>query len=134
VGSIVAVESTIGGSGTLFVGEDKTLRFELAGVNVDGSISTTVAVDMTGWAMVFDVRKKDASADPAILSMTAFSLTGVFNAVRATNTQRASLPVTDDQLNLFRAKSYRWSWKRTDASSETVLGWGTFGPQKATAP
>jgi hypothetical protein len=128
----MAEEVTIGGSGSLFVGEDKVLRFELPTPAV-GGVASVVAVDMTGWAMVFDVRKGDASADPAILSVVP-TLTGTFNSVRATNTQRAIVTLTDDQMNLFRAKNYRWSWKRMDSGSETVLGWGTFAPQKATAP
>lgn len=129
----MAVEATIGGSGSLFVGEDKVIRLELASVNADGTVSTTVAVDHSTWTEVFDVRSKDTSADPAILSITP-SHSGVFNASRATNTLRSLVTLTDTQMNLFRAKNYRWSWKRLTDGSETVLAWGTFAPQKATAP
>lgn len=129
----MAEETTIGGSGMLFVGEDKTLRFELAAVDADGVISATDAVDMTGWTTVFDVRLKDKSADPAILSLTP-TIAGTYNASRALNAQRATVTLTDDHMNLFKAKDYRWSWKRMDAGAETVLAWGTFAPQKATAP
>lgn len=125
---MMATETTIGGSGALFVGEDKILSFEL----VSGQDST-VSVDMTGWTTVFDVRKKDASVDPAILSLTPV-IAGLFNVDRTQNAQRATVTITDDEMNLFRAKDYRWSWKRLDAGSETVLAWGTFAPQKATAP
>jgi len=121
----VAKESTIGGEGTLFVGEDKTLRFECVDQNDNPK-------DIAGWTLLFDVRLKDTSTT-AILSLTP-TVTGVFNSVRASNTQRALLSVTDDQMNLFQAKNYRWSVKRMDASVETVLGWGYFAPQKATAP
>jgi hypothetical protein len=126
----MAVESTIGGGGSLFVGEGKTLRF---GPLYD-ALNPTVGVDKTGGAMVFDVRKTDKAPDPAILSRTNFVLTGVFNSTQASNTQRATLSVTDDELNLFAAKNYRWSWKRTDPGNETVLGRGNFAPEKATAP
>lgn len=122
----MAYETQIGGNGTLFVGEDKIFRFEA--VDESGN-----PVDMTGWSMIFDVRKKDNSRDPAILGLTNFTLIGIFNSVRALNTQRALLSVIDDQMNLFKAKNYRWSWKRLDADVETVLGWGTFAPEKATA-
>lgn len=124
----MAENVTLGGDGSLFVGEDKTLTLEL----VLKSTPTT-AVDMTGWSMVFDVRKSDIAPDPAIVSHTP-TLVGVFNATRASNTQRATVTLSDDDLNLFRAKAYRWSWKRMDAGSETVLAWGSFAPQKATAP
>lgn len=123
----MAENITIGGSGSLFVGEDKIILLELV------SKGTTTAVDMTGWVMVFDVRRSDTAVDPAILSKTP-SIIGVFNATQALNTQRASVSLTDDDLNLFRAKAYRWTWKRMDAGSETVLAWGSFSPQKATAP
>lgn len=123
----MAEEVKIGGSGSLFVGEDKTIRLELF-----SKTDSTVAVDMSGWTMVFDVRAKDNSAT-AIVSV-APALTGAFNAVRTSNTQRGIVTLTDDQLNLFREKNYRWSWKRMTEGSETVLAWGTFAPQKATAP
>lgn len=125
----MAEEVTIGGGGSLFVGEDKIVRLELF-LKSDA----TVAVDMTGWAMVFDVRKKDNSSDPAIVSVTSLPLAGTFNASRATNTQRALLTMTDDLMNLFKAATDRYSWKRTDAGSETVLAYGDFAPEKATAP
>ena len=122
----MATETTLGGDGSLFVGEDKTIRLEL--LDVDG-----LPVSMTGWGLLFDVRKNDTSAEPAILSRTP-TLTGTYNSVRATNTQRAVVILTDTELNLFRAQTYRYSFKRTDNDSETVLTWGDFAPQKATAP
>lgn len=122
----MAIEVAIGGDGTLFVGEDKVIRLEL--IDQDD-----LPVDFSTWAMVFDVRKKDTSADPAIVSVTPY-VSGAFNPVRALNAQRAYVPLTDDQLNLFRAKTYRYSWKRMDPGFETVLAYGSFAPQKATAP
>lgn len=124
----MAENVTIGGNGSLFVGEDKTIILE---VILQGS--TTVSVDMTGWTLLFDVRKTDNAADPAIISHVP-TLTGTFNALRSSNTQRASVALSDDDMNLFRAGTYRWSWKRMDNGSETVLAWGNFTPQKATAP
>jgi len=124
----MATTVTIGGNGTLFVGEDKTFRLELY-----DAADPTVAVDMTGMVLVFDVRLKDNSADPAILSKTP-TLIGVFNAIRATNTQRAQVVVTDTEMNLFKAKTYRHSWKRMDDGVETVFSRGDFTPEKATAP
>lgn len=122
----MAADVTIGGSGLLFVGEDKTLRLELLD-------SAGAPVDMAGWTMLFDVRKKDNSAAPAIVSKTP-SLIGAFNSVRANNTQRGVVVLSDDDLNLFKEATYRYAWKRMDALSETVLAYGDFTPQKATAP
>lgn len=117
----MATDVAIGGNGTLFIGEDKLLRFSL------------LTTDMSGWTTVFDVRSKDKSADPAILSKSP-TLTGVYSATPASNTQRAEVALSDDDMNLFKAKTYRYSWKRMDAGNETVLARGNFVPEKATAP
>jgi hypothetical protein len=122
----MALDATIGGDGLLFVGEDKIFKLEL----LDAS---DVPVDMTGWTLLFDVRVKDKTPDPALISKTPM-ITGVYNAVRATNTQRAVVTVTDTDMNLLKARTYRHSWKRMDDGSETVLAWGDFVVQKATAP
>lgn len=121
----MASDVTIGGAGTLFVGEDKVFRLELLDAN-------NVPVDMSGMVLLFDVRKKDTSPT-AILSKTPV-VTGVYNVVRATNTQRAEVTVTDTEMNLFKAGTYRHSWKRMTDGSETVLSRGNFTPEKATAP
>lgn len=122
----MAAEVTIGGSGQLFVGEDKTLVLEL--IDTAG-----LPVNMAGWALVFDVRKKDNSAAPAIFSKTP-TITGVFNAARATNTQRATVSLSDDELNTITNITYRHSWKRIDAGIETVVAYGPMIVEKATAP
>ena len=75
----MATTQTIGGGGTLFVGEDKTLRLELLDPDtfVDGEpVAASVPINMAGWTLLFDVRLKDNSPDPAILSKTP-TLTGV---------------------------------------------------------
>lgn len=123
----MAENVTIGGGGTLFVGEDKTLSLELT-----SKADSTVAVNMSGWTMVFDVRKSDTS-QTSILSLTP-SVTGSFNALRSSNTQRAMVTISDESTNLFKGATYRYAWKRLDEDSETVLMWGDFVLEKATAP
>jgi hypothetical protein len=123
----MAYEVTIGGDGTLFVGEDKTFRLELVDTQ-----DPPQPIDMTNWNMVFDVRVKDTSTDAIVSEIPV--LAGVFSGNRALNQQRAYVFLSDTLMNLFRAKTYRWSWKRLDDGSETVLAWGNFAPQKATAP
>lgn len=121
----MALELTIGGNGTLFVGEDKVLRLELLDIN-------SLPVNMAGWTLLFDVRKKDTSTT-AILSKVP-TVTGTYDSSREVNTQRAIVTLTDTDMNLFKESTYRHSWKRMDDGSETVLAWGDFAPQKATAP
>lgn len=122
----MATEAQIGGNGDLFVGEDKVIRLELLD-------AAGVPVNMTGWTLLFDVRKKDNSPEPAIFSKVP-TLIGVYNAVRATNTQRAIVVLTDTEMNTVRARTYRHSWKRMDDASETVLSRGPLVVEKATAP
>ena len=135
----MALSVTIGGSGTLFVGEDKTFRLEVLTPRFDANgnkiahDASSVPVNFTGWEIRFDVRKTVTSGEPPIFNKTA-TITGVYNAVRATNTQRAVVTLTDTELNTVKAQPYQHSWKRMDDGSETVLAWGPFAPQKATAP
>lgn len=122
----MATEVTIGGSGALFVGEDKTIVLSV--VDDDG-----VPVNIGSWLILFDVRVSDKAPDPAIFSITC-AITGTYNVAPLVNTQRASATLTDDQMNTVRKKTYRHSWKRMTANFETVLSYGDFEVEKATAP
>jgi uncharacterized alpha/beta hydrolase family protein len=119
----VAAERTLGGNSTLFVGEDKTLTFELS--------PGGVPVDAATWVVLFDVRVKDNS--PSFILQKLATVTGAFNVDRALNQQRAVVQL-DDDMNKFKARSYRYSLKRMDDGSETVMFHGDFAPEKATAP
>jgi hypothetical protein len=121
----MALAANIGGNGTLFIGEDKTFTLEL--IN-----ASNVPVDMTPMTIVFVVSLKDNSTTQ-IFNKPA-SLTGVYNIVRAVNTQRAVVTLSDVEMNTLKARTYRHSWKAMNALAETVLAWGNFAPQKATAP
>ena len=130
----MAINTSIGGGGALFVGEDKIFFLELLDSTYDATVvGSGVPIDMTGFVLVFDIRRKDNSPEPPIVTKTP-TLVGVYNAMRALNTQRAQAVLTDTDMNLFQAKTYRYSWKRMDDGVETVLAWGNFSPQKATAP
>jgi hypothetical protein len=124
----MAIEQAIGGDNTLFVGEDKEFELEV----ID---QFNVPKDITTWEILFDVRKLDTSTT-AIVSKTA-TIIGAYNADRTLNSQRAFVILSDDDMNLFKgfpAFTYRYSWKRMTTSNETVLAFGDFLPQKATAP
>ena|SRR5690348_2603568 len=127
----MATTQTIGGSGTLFVGEDKTFELEVVD---DPDAADPVPVDISGWDILFDVRIKDKSTT-AILAKTA-AIVGTYSSTRSLNTQRAKVSVTDTEMDLFkqRAVPYRHSWKRMDDGFETVIARGNFAPEKATAP
>ncbi len=142
----MALPITIGGNGTFFIGEDKTLHLQVIDITgMEGKSNlwpTAPAVDITGWSIAFDLRLAVTSPDPPILGLTAVapgtlplaSIIGTYNVVQALNTQRAEIVLNDDQTNLVKAQTYQCTWKRMDESSETVLAWGPCMPQKATAP
>lgn len=119
-----AINVTIGGSdnddGRVFVGEDKTLTLTLK------NYSNT---DMSGWAVLFVVRPTVGSSTTT-LSKTA-TISGSYNATPASNSQVATVTLTDTDLSI-TAKTYYHSWKRTDDGSETVLCEGKFIVEQAT--
>lgn len=117
----------IGGDDDLFVGEDKVLVLENI-VDRNGAL-----VNFTSWTIIFDVRKTDKAPDPAIFSKTA-TITGTYNVDPLVNTLKASVTLTDDELNTVTNKTYRHSWKRDQSGFETILAFGDFVVQKATAP
>lgn len=120
----MAENATIGGSGVLFVGEDKIIDFEVLDQD-------DVPVDIAGWAMTFDVRASDVEST-ALISASA-TVTGTYSATRASNTQRARVTLLDDtHMSVVSAQGYRYSLKRTTAGSETILAYGRFAPERAT--
>ena len=138
----MAAEVQIGGTddSRIFIGQDSTIPvhvkdFDPPSGNTDG----TVAKEITGWALTFDVRKLDKSGT-VILSKTVgagITIAGVFNATASSNLQRATVAL-DADLDLTVAKfsidggTFRYSLKRTDDGSETVLAYGDFVVDRAT--
>lgn len=120
----MAAEVQIGGDGAQFVGEDKTYVFEVLD-------KVGVPLNIAGKTLQFVVSKKDASVTP-VFSETA-TVTGSYNAMRVLNTQRASVVLTDTQLDTIKAGTMRHSLKIMDYP-ETVVVYGDFVTQKATAP
>ena len=133
----MAIEAQLGGSGTLFVGEDKTLRLHVKEKENPDDAEPTIPVDISGWLIHFEVRKKDASPDPPALTKTA-SIIGVYNVDPTANTHRAVVTLSDDDTNAMTlGKStedvpYRYAWKRMDDGSETVLRYGDLVAEVST--
>lgn len=113
----------IGSGGSLFLGEDKTLEFEV----LDDS---DVPVDMTGWALTFDAKVSEFG-DTSDLSKTA-SITGSYSATRSSNKQRAVVTLTDTDTEALNAITYQYSLKRTDAGFETIINYGDLVFERAT--
>lgn len=145
----MALERTI----TMFVGEDKDLEFEIfdqAG-RTDEELEEAITAgsatmqDVTSWDFEFLVRLKDKTTGAALIDKNSGSpveieVTGTYNATRATNTQRVVVHMFDtdtaseDGSSVTLApKTYRYSLKRSDTGSNTVLAWGDFELLEATA-
>lgn len=131
----MATESNIDKDDNVFIGEDKTLSFTV--LDADG-----VPMDISGWALAFIVRSKDTSTGTPVLTKTTSSgitITGTYNATPASNTQRAVVSLVDtdtaenDGTVIIKPAKYRYSLKRTDSGSETILAFGNFVLREATA-
>lgn len=122
----MAIEVNVGGDGSLFVGEDKILRLSVT------NALTGLPENIVGWVIHFVVRRRDNTADPAIFEKTA-TIVGTYSVDPLVNTQKAEVQLTDTELNTVKARTYRHSWKRMDDGSETILAYGDFEPQLATA-
>lgn len=122
----MAKTATIGGGddARVFVGEDKTISLEVLDAD-------DIPVNITGFTLLLDVRLTDTAAAPALLSISG-SVSGTYSATRSANTQRASFTLTDTQTGTLSARQYRYSIKRTDDGSETVIAVGPFIVERAT--
>ena len=131
----------------LVVGDDISIPFEVfqddlvTAMVADGNgierqtyVSGTPQ-DIAGWTLAFAVRLKDTSSGAPVLSKTTsagITITGTYNATRASNTQRAVVAIADtDTFSdagavLVAPKTYRYSLKRTDPGSEKTLVGGKF--------
>lgn len=139
----MAIQDDIEASDMLFVGDDKNLEFEI--FTSDGVAGGTMQ-NVTGYGLRFDLRKGVSDADPPVLTKTTGSgitITGAFNAVRATNTQRVVVAIEDTDTEDLVAgyynssgtwvpHKYQYTLKRTDAGSETTLAFGFVTLRKGT--
>lgn len=107
-------------AGTWFIGADITLRF-----TVYADAGHTACVDASLYTLQYVLRKGNSDDDPALITKTTgagtITVTGVFNSVPATNTQRVLVSITDTDTDDLRPGSYMHALKRTDDGNETVL-------------
>jgi hypothetical protein len=119
----MAVEGTLEGPNgeLLFVGTDGIV--ELTVFEADG----VTPKDILGWTIWLDIRKKDTTADPALL-LKQGTVQGVFNVDPDLNAQVCRWALSDDDLavTIFPKddEKLRYSIKRTDAGAEQILRFG----------
>lgn len=113
-------------SDSIFLGTDFQRVFEIR------DDDETAAIDISGWAISWMVKRfKDQADNVALLTKTTtgghITIGGSFNADPTVNTQRATLSVLDtDTDTAINDGMYWWELKRTDAGFETVLAYGSF--------
>jgi hypothetical protein len=114
-------QMTLGGDGRLLMGEDKSIVVEV--LDRDG-----VPVNVAGWTTSLVITRTLTSA--ALLTLSG-SVSGTYSATRASNTQRITFTMTDDQSDDLTAGAYFYSVKRTDAGAERVLLYGACKVEQA---
>src|SRR5262245_14058868 len=107
-------------AGTWFIGSDITLRF-----TVYTDADHTACVNVSTYAMEYVLRKGNSDQDPALVTKSTsggtITVTGVFNSVPATNTQRVLVSILDTDTDDLRPGEYQHALKRTDDGNETVM-------------
>ena len=106
----------IGGSGRLFVGQDLDFVFEV--LDRDGD-----PVDVSGWSFSMVISPSTTAA--ATLTLPG-SVSGTYNATRASNTQRVTFSLSDTDSAKLTNKAYHYSVWRTDAGAERPVSYGKF--------
>ena len=83
-------------------------------------------LDITGFALSWTLRKRVTDTVAVLTKTTGSGITiaGVYNVVPATNLQRATVAIADDETALIPAGLYYHELKRTDPGSEAILAQG----------
>lgn len=124
----MARQQNLGDSAEWFVGEDKTLPFEIY------SEDEATIVDVAAFAMRWVLRKR--KDDDAILldkstGGSTITITGSYDADPDVNTQRVNIIIADTDTEFFQPGRYYHTLKRTDAGLATVLSYGDVHLKKA---
>lgn len=129
-----------GDSRLLFIGDDKNLEFEVftQSGSQTGAEAVTAGVmeDVSGFTLRFELRKSASASDPSIVTKTTsgggITISGSFNAARASNTQRVIVAIEDSDTYDLPARGYQYTLKRMDAGFENTLAFGALDLVKGT--
>lgn len=139
----MALEDNIEADDMLFIGDDKDLRFEIFDAqgptyDVDGvTITGGTMVDVSTFALRFDVRRDVDDADPPLITKTSAAsggivVSGTFHASRSMNSQRVVVTLEDIDTDDMRRGNYPFTLKRTDTGNETTLSFGMMTLRRGT--
>lgn len=133
----MAIEFNITAADKFFLGEDKVI--DITVLAADG----VTPYNIVGLPLEWNLRKKDSASDPALITKVP-TVTGVFNANPAVNTQKAHIVIASDDTDplvtvglatpykLKAGFAYRHSLKRKDAGNETIASYGSVTFLQAT--
>lgn len=133
----MAIEFNVTAASEFFLGEDKVIDFSIAGPD------DVTPFDITGMTLEWNLRKKDGSPDPAILTKSPTTI-GVYNVDPLLNTQRARVIFASAETDplatvllptpykLKAGVAYRHSMKRMTPGAEAILSYGSFTFLQAT--
>jgi hypothetical protein len=121
----MSYESNIQAADHLFAGEDKTLSYEVFAAG-----STTVMENVSGFSLQWTMATHSNTLTKTTAAGT-ITITGVYDAVRAVNTQRVVVTILDTDTENFTAGRYRIALKRLDLDLEAILSHGTMDLQAA---
>jgi hypothetical protein len=111
----MAIDGALDG---LFIGGDSEVVY---------TDSDPVPPDMAAWNIVLDIRKKDTSNSPALLSKIGV-VSGVYANTQAANQQKVTFTLTAAEIGstIFKGDDprMRYSIKRTNAGAEQPLRYG----------
>lgn len=116
----MARQQNIGDTQDWFLGEDKTLKFEIYAED-----DATIA-DITAYAFQWALRRKEDGQE-IVLNKTSgagIAITGAYDADPAVNTQRAEVTIADTDTDALEPGTYYHALKRTNADHETILSYG----------
>jgi hypothetical protein len=106
----------------LYLGTDHTFIHQCLNEDEDA------VIEITGWALSWMIKRSRSQVDAsAVLTKTTSSgiaISGTYNADPDVNTQLATVTIADTDTDALTAGSCIWELKRTDAGSETILGYG----------
>ena len=126
----MSYESNIAATDMLFAGEDKILSYEVFAAG-----STTLMEDVAGWALRWTMKQGNTTltktTSVVLPDPGGITITGVYNAARATNTQRILVAIADTDTEGLIEGPWTCSLKRLDAGLEAILSHGKVHLQAA---
>lgn len=109
----------------LWIGADHQFIFTVL------NASSAAAVDITGWALSWMVKRQAKDTDATkLLQMTtalgSIAISGTYAAAPEANTQVATVTVADTDTDAIAPGLYRYELKRTDGGLEAPLAYGAI--------